>query len=109
MHCVMHCVRDSVSSKSCLSSWTSLQQIDSVSVPTYRVIYVQPDARLLLQAYQSMLPIRLCAASSVSDRMGVRDASGGDEGDDSGSNWYSSTFIPSKMLLIPKENGSESE
>ena len=51
--------------------------------------------KLLLQAYQSMLPIRLCAASSVSDRMHVWDLSGDDEGDDSGSNWYSSTSIPS--------------
>ena len=42
-----------------------------------------------------MLPIRLRAASSVSDRMRVLDSSGGAKGDDSGLNWYDRTSIPS--------------
>ena len=64
-------------------------------IPTYRVIYVQSYARLLFQTYQSMLPIRLRAASSVFDRMRVLDLSGDAEGDDSGSNWYDRTPVPS--------------
>ena len=57
-----------------------------IYIPTYRVIYVQPNAQLLLQTYQFVLPIQLCATSSATDRMCVWDSSGDDEGDDSGSN-----------------------
>ena len=83
-------------SKSTPSLYSSLHSGHTHTyTPTYRVIYVQHNAQLLLQAYQSILPIQLCAISSACDRMRVWDSSGDDEGDDLGLNWYDNTSIPS--------------
>ena len=97
----MHCGQDSVFryskfTPSLCSLLHSGHMHTSLYIPTYRVIHVQQhNAWLLLQAYQFMLPIRLCAAFSASDRMCVWDSSGDDGGADSGLDWYGNTSISS--------------